>query len=341
MGALARYSRGHPHDRHARGVSVLRRWRSAGERIPAGGAVFYLGLVALKLIAFFLALFPRPVFLGLGRGLGFILRKAGMRRAVAQENIARAFPALPAAEVESFLNKSYGELGTLFLEMLRSFYKFDRFIERYSDVENAHHLEAALAQGKGVFVMTAHLGNWEVLTGVGPTLMGTPVTMVTKQLKPRWFHRCVEVTRSLIGIKMACEPKTMQGILRALKKKEIVGFVMDQFTGAPVGARVPFFGVPVGSHTALATLAMRTGAPVVPAIAVRKPDGRYLIRFDAPLATIDKGDQEQSVLANTAAYVARTEEWIKEFPPQWMWIHRRWKGDLSPLPQGAIGEMLK
>jgi Kdo2-lipid IVA lauroyltransferase/acyltransferase len=303
--------------------------------------LFYLGLIFLKTLGYALSLFPRRLFLLLGRGLGRLLRAFGMREKVARENVDRAFPEWSAEERARFVEKSYGELGTLFLEMLRSFFKFDRFIERYADLENEHHLEEALAQGKGVFVMTAHLGNWEVLTAVGPTLLSTPVTMVTKELKPQWFHRAVEVTRALLGIKMACEPRTMQGILRALKKKEIVGFVMDQFTGAPVGARVPFFGVPVGSHTALATLAMRTGAPVVPAIAVRKPDGRYLIRFDAALATIDAGDQEQSVLANTAAYVARTEAWVREFPEQWMWIHRRWKGDLSSLPQGAIGEMLK
>ena len=80
---------------------------------------------------------------------------------------------------------------------------------------------------------------------------------------------------------------------------------------------------------------------LVPAISVRQPNGRYLIRFDAPLETIDTGEQEKDILQNTAAYVAHTEAWIKEFPLQWMWVHRRWKGDLSPLPPGAVGEMLK
>ncbi|MGZ3713672.1 MAG: lysophospholipid acyltransferase family protein, partial [Bdellovibrionota bacterium] len=97
----------------------------------------------------------------------------------------------------------------------------------------------------------------------------------------------------------------------------------------------------VGSHTALATLALRTGAPVVPAIAVRKPDGRYLIRFDPVLPTLTDPDAELAVLLNTAAYVRHTEAWIREFPAQWLWIHKRWKGDLSPLPPGVIGELLR
>ena len=295
----------------------------------------------LKLIAFVPSLYPRFFFVWKGRCLGSLLRVCKFRVKVAEENVGRAFPEFSPAEKEFFLRRAYQELGITFLEILRTFYKFDRFVERLSDVEGQQHLEEALAKGKGVFVMTAHLGNWEVLTASGPVLFGTPVTMVTKQLKPNWLHRAAVTTRELLGVKMACEPRTMQGIMRALKKKEIVGFVMDQFTGAPVGARVPFFGVPVGSHTALATLALRTGAPVVPAISVRKPNGRYLIRFDPAFETIDTGDQEQSILQNTAAYVARTEEWVREFPAQWMWIHRRWKGDLSPLPPGATGEMLK
>lgn len=303
--------------------------------------MFYLGLVLFKLVAYVLSLLPRALFLLVGRGLGRLLAALNFRAHVARENIQRAFPEWNEERRTGFVREAYGELGVLFLEILRSFYRFDRWIERLADSEGQEHLDAALAQGKGVFVMTAHLGNWEVLTASGPALFRTPVTMVTKELKPHWLHRVVSVTRELLGIKMACEPRTMQGILRALKKKEIVGFVMDQYTGAPVGARVPFFGVPVGSHTALATLALRTEAPVVPAIAVRKPDGRYLIRFEPALATIDTGDQESSVLANTAAYVAITEKWVREFPAQWLWIHRRWKGDLSPLPPGAVGEMLK
>jgi KDO2-lipid IV(A) lauroyltransferase len=303
--------------------------------------VFYLALILLKSIGYFLALFPRRIFLALGAGLGWALFRCGFRLPVAEGNVALAFPFLDPEQRRKFLREHYREMGILFLEMLRSFYRFDRFVERYSDVEGEEHLQAALAEGKGVFVMTAHLGNWEVLTASGPNLFSTGVTMVTKELKPAWFHRVVSLTRELLGVKMACEPKTMQGILRALKKKEIVGFVMDQYAGAPVGARVPFFGKPVGSHTALAALALRTGAPVVPAISVRKPNGRYLIRFDPRLSTLDGSSQEEAVLKNTAAYVAHTEAWVKEFPLQWMWIHRRWKGDLSPLPPGAVGEMLK
>lgn len=295
----------------------------------------------LKIVGYFLAWLPRRIFLWLGFGLGHLLRLCGFRYAIASSNVALAFPYLTAEQRQKFLVEHYREMGVLFLEMLGSFYKFGNFVDRLGDLQGEQHLKDALAKGKGVFVMTAHLGNWEVLCVSGPRIFEAPSTMVTKELKPQWFHRVVALTRELLGVHMACEPRTMQGILRTLKKNGIVGFVMDQYTGAPVGARVPFFGHPVGSHTALATLALRTGVPVVPAIAVRKPNGRYLLRFDRPLATLTHEDHDTAVLLNTAQYVKHTEAWVKEFPLQWMWVHRRWKGDLSPLPPGAIGEMLK
>ena len=189
--------------------------------------------------------------------------------------------------------------------------------------------------------MTAHLGNWEALTALGARELGVPVNMVTKQLKPAWLHRLVETERSLLRIKMAFEPRTMPTIMRALKKGELVGFVMDQFAGAPVGARVPFFGKPVGSHVALATLALRMNVPVVPAIAIRKPDGRYKVRFEPQIPLVDSGDKGMDIIQNTANYVAHTERWIRDYPEQWLWIHRRWKGDLSPLAPNSVGEMLK
>lgn len=303
--------------------------------------MFYLALIVLKLLALPLSLLPRPVFLALGRGLGFLLRTGGLRTGVARANIALAFPEWSPERREQLLRDHYRELGVLFLELLRLFYRFDLFFDRYADVEGAEHMKAALDQGNGAFAVTAHLGNWEVLTLSARHVWGREAVMVTKQLKPAWLHRCLAITRELLGVRMACEPRTMPAILRGLRENNIVGWVADQYAGAPVGARVPFFGKPVGSHTALATLALRTRTPVLPALAVRKPDGRYLVRFGAPFPLLERASPEAAVIANTAQYVRQTEAWVREFPAQWLWIHRRWKGDLSPLPPQAEGEMLK
>lgn len=303
--------------------------------------MFYLALIVLKLLAMFLSLFPRPLFLALGRALGRLLRYGGFRTSVARANMELAFPDWTAEAREKLFRDHYDELGILFLELIRMFYRFDRFFERYVDQDGKEHLEAALAEGKGAFAFTAHLGNWEVLTLSGREIFGRQTVMVTKELKPAWLHRVIAVTRELLGVKMACEPRTMQGVLRGLKDNNIVGWVMDQYAGAPVGARVPFFGKPVGSHTALAALALRTGTPVLAGIAVRKPDGRYLLQFTPPFKLVERETTDATLIANTALFVSQTEAWIREYPAQWLWVHRRWKGDLSPLPPQVEGEMLK
>lgn len=303
--------------------------------------MFYVALIVLKLLAFFLSLLPRPLFLALGRGLGHLLRGCGFRTRIARANMELAFPEWPEAQRERLFRDHYRELGVLFLEMIRMFYRFDRFYERYADVEGAENMRAVLDQGKGAFAVTAHIGNWELLTLTAKYTFGTQATMVTKQLKPAWLHRAVTVTRALLGVNMACEPRTMQGILRGLKGNHIIGWVMDQYAGAPVGARVPFFGKPVGSHTAVAALATRTGTTVIPAIAVRKPNGRYLVRFEPAFTLEPRATPDETLIAHTALFVRHTEAWVREFPAQWLWIHRRWKGDLSPLPPQAEGEMLR
>lgn len=294
-----------------------------------------------RLFSFSLSILPRRIFLLMGSELGRLLRWFGFRRSVVEENLSLAFPKWTANERADFLRKNYQHYGILFLEILRFFFRFDRFLDHYCEVEGGENVRRALAKGKGAFVMTAHLGNWEVLTGCGAYRLKVPCTMVTKRLKPAWLHNLAESTRARLGVKMAFEPKTMQGVLRGLKSNGLVGFVMDQYTGAPVGARVPFFGVPVGSQTALAMLALRTGASVIPAVAYRRPDGRYVARFEPELPVIQHPDIDQAVLLNTAQFVAHTERWIREWPEQWLWIHRRWKGDLSALPPNCPGEMLK
>jgi len=303
--------------------------------------MFYLGIVLLKLHALPLVLLPRAFFLRLGFACGELIRFAGFRVPIARANLELAFPEKSVEWREALLRKSYQELGVLWLELLRLFYRFDRFVERNCQVEGAEHLAAARAKGMGVLVLTSHLGNWEVLAASGPNLVNTPVTMVTKRLKPEWLNRVFEITRSLLGVKMAFEPRTMPAILRALKQNEAVGFVMDQYAGAPVGARVPFFGKAVGSHTALAALALRTGAPVIPAFAARQRGGHYLIRFEPALILEEKGEPDERLIANTALFVRHIEAWIREYPAQWLWIHRRWKGDLSPLPPDSPGVLLK
>ena len=292
------------------------------------------------LFVFPLSLLPPKIIEAMGGGIGFLFIKFGFRQRIVRENFRRAFPDADAVFLRELESKNYRHYGRLLLEFLRSFCGFGRFLERHCIIEGEENLREALKKGKGVLVMTAHLGNWEVLPSHGSHVLKVPVTMVTKRLKPAWFHDLAEGARGSLGTRMAYEPRTLQTVLHALRRREIVGFAIDQFAGSPVGARVPFFDIPVGTNTVLAVLAQRTGAPVVPGFALRLPGGRFRIVF-LPELPVVQGKDEASIIAATANYNLLVEEWVRKFPDQWMWIHRRWKGDLSPLSPGSVGEMMR
>lgn len=306
----------------------------------------YLGIFAVRSLGVVLGTIPAAVITRMGRGLGAALNFFGFRKHVVVENLRRAFPEWSDEKLAEVVRAQYDSFGSLLFEFLRSFHpNFSKILDRECTCEGLENLDKARELGKGALVMTAHIGNWEAFCSYGAYSCHIPVTMVTKRLKPDWFQDFVVKVRERFGTRMAFEPKTMQMVIKTMRDKRVVGFAIDQFAGSPVGARVPFFGIPVGTHTALAVLAQRFQAPVVPGYAIRKPGGGFHVVFEPaiPFIHIESGAnaREQEIIANTAAYNQVVERWVRRNPEQWLWIHRRWKGDLSPLPEGSIGEMMR
>ncbi len=271
-----------------------------------------------------------------GRIFGWVAYRLAFRRSVVVNNLALAFPGQLGLQAE-LLRKNYDHLGHLCVEIPLVLGPMPAWIARNCDLQGGEEIRRAQVGGKGILFLSSHLGNWEIMLAVGAVLGKVPLLMVTKRLKPSWLHAWIEQGRNRYGVGATYEPKTIKDVLRALKKNQAVGFVLDQYTGAPVGVRVPFFGVPVGTSLALATLAKRTGAVVLPVSNYRKPDGRLAVVIEKPCAWIkvgsgsSEGDLHRELAVNTAAYAAILERHIRAHPEQWLWTHRRFKGDLSPL----------
>ncbi|HTL12002.1 MAG TPA: lysophospholipid acyltransferase family protein, partial [Bdellovibrionota bacterium] len=190
----------------------------------------------------------------------------------------------------------------------------------------------------GVIFLSSHVGDWELMAARG-ALSGIPLMIVTKKLKPEWLHRAIESARARCGVRCTYEPRTLRDVMGWLKAGNTVGFVLDQYAGPPIGVRVPFFGVPVGTATTVATFARRTGAPVVPVLNYRLPGGKAVVEI-CPALTWDEceGEVQRALAVNTARYVSVLESHVRAHPEQWLWIHRRFKGDLSPLRPGEWQE---
>lgn len=290
----------------------------------------------MRSLAWIYAIQPRSIQLGLGKGLGWILYRLQFRVRIAHENLSRAFP--DQSEKQKFiLRESYTHLGRLVLEIFlllapsRKHPAFARFVQQWMTLEGAQNIQQAQARGKGIIFLASHLGNWEMMAAGGALLAHLDLMMVTKKLKPDWLHRAIEKNRLACGVKATYEPRTLKDVLHHLKKGGAVGIVSDQYLGPPVGIRVPVFGTPVGTSMLIATLSKRTGAAVLPVVNYREKNGRYVLKVYPALDWQEAEDPHYELAINTADYSQRLEKSIYEYPEQWLWTHRRFKGDLSPL----------
>lgn len=277
------------------------------------------------------SLLPRFFELRMGPRLGrFLLSIDRRRSAVARENIRGCFRGLGAEEHERLLRRNFEHYGILVLELLHLFSPlpghYRRYALRVTRLEGFENWRRANDQGRGVLFVASHLGNWEMMVAAG-ALGGIPLTMVTKHLKPEWLHRKVEASRLSVGVKGAYEPRTLPAVMRALRNRESVGFVMDQYAGPPIGIPVPFFGVKVGTLAAVSTLAQRTGAVIVPVKTYR--DERGVVRVCVEPA-MELGELIKSEEKTTEVLSGKVEDWVRQFPEQWLWIHRRFKNVVWP-----------
>ena len=196
-----------------------------------------------------------------------------------------------------------------------------RFI-RYEGLEN---YLAARDRGKGVLVLTGHLGAWE-LSSFYHSLMGMPMGMVIRRLDNSLIDALVNRIRCLHGNRVIHKDDFARGLIASMRAGETVGILMDTNMTPPQGVFVPFFGVLACTASGVARIAAKTGASVVPGFLLwEKTEKQYVLHFGNEIEVIRTGDPEQDVVANTASFTAAIERYIRQYPEQWLWLHRRWK----------------
>ena len=252
-----------------------------------------------------------------------------IRRRVILENLRRVYgDAVPDEEITRLAQAHYGHLGRLALEFL--WFPWISAARRAAmvRVENLQALESALAQGKGVLVLTGHFGSFEVATAAGldsyPHARGR-FWFVRRPIKPAWLDALLTRRFRRVGFGVLPKRGGLEAILDRLNAGDLVVFPFDQHAGRKDGVVVDFFGHPAGTFRSLAILALNTGAPVVPAASWREANGRHVLRFEEPLGVIESDDVNEAIRRNTRAYNAALERLILRHPEQWWWVHRRWK----------------
>jgi Kdo2-lipid IVA lauroyltransferase/acyltransferase len=272
---------------------------------------------------------PHEAARPLGRRIGDLAWLVlGSRRRVALRNLAIAYPERSAAERRRLARGCFQSLGAALTDTL-SATRFDLVrLCRRVELEGWEHLRAIHAQGQGFFVLSAHLGHWEVAAHVAGAWAG-PLSVVGRPLDNPHLDAELERLRHRFGNRLIPKRGAARGMLKALGQGGVVGILIDQRVREQEGILVPFFGRECPTSPVLARLSLRTGAPVVPIFCHPEPGGRY--RFVArpairPPAADTEGDDETAVHTLTRAYLEATEREIDLAPERWMWMHDRFKG---------------
>jgi KDO2-lipid IV(A) lauroyltransferase len=281
-----------------------------------------VGLWLLLPVGWLLAHLPTPVGLAFGRRLGDVLWLVlPRRRAVALENLRRSFGAdRPAPEIRRLARRSFQHLGMNLVEICRYALRPTGVVLSQVRLEGREHLEAAAAQGRGVLVLTAHYGNWELLAAAHG-LSGLPLSIVVRPLDHPLLDDLADRFRRRSGAELIVKRQAVRDVLGALRRRRMVGILLDQNATRAEGVFVPFFGVPASTSKGLALLALRTGAPVVPIFLRREPGGRHCIEVGPALTP----PPDRQIETYTAAFNRVLEAAIRRAPEQWLWMHDRWR----------------
>jgi Kdo2-lipid IVA lauroyltransferase/acyltransferase len=273
-----------------------------------------------------LGILPRPVARAAGIGLAWAVYLLHVRlRQVGMRNLAMAFPEKSEAERARILRGEFASLGRQLAEVCH-FPQYTREnVEQVVVYDGLENYEQAHARGKGVLFLTAHFGGWE-LSAFSHSLHGHWMHVVVRAMDNVYLDRLIRQYRTMHGNQIVEKDDFVRGLLAAMKAGEVVGILMDTNMTPPQGIFVDFFGIPACTASGLARIALRADAAVVPTFTIWDAKlKKYRLRFDPAVVLVRTGDLEADIQANTQNFTSIIEDYVRKYPEQWLWVHRRWK----------------
>jgi KDO2-lipid IV(A) lauroyltransferase len=234
-------------------------------------------------------------------------------------------PELTDVERERILRGCFDNLGRLLVEFTHFPELNKSNISQFVVHEGLENYLEGLRRGRGVIFMTAHFGAWE-LSSFAHSVHGYPLKFVVRPIDNPRVERLISHYRTLSGNVPIQRRSAARDILKALRDNEAVGILFDQNTTRSEGVFADFFGIPAATTPAIATFALRTGAAVVPGFLIwDERAGKHRLRLDPPVELVETGDLSRDVIENTKRFNRILEGYVRKYPEQWLWIHRRWK----------------
>jgi len=294
--------------------------------------VHWIQYAAGRAVLAVLSLVPFRAARKVGRRLGYLgYSPFGIRRNVVERQIAAALPDANAAEVDSLVRDAYGHFGEVLIEtaLLPQLGRHG-VLDLFESAEGFEGIQEAHTAGKGIILITGHFGNWE-LAGAYVAARGVPIECIVRRLNNPLFDTYVTRTREGAGMIVVHDHDAVRRTPRAFKAGHAVAFVADQGVLGLASTFVPFFGRPAKTPRGPAVFAMRFKLPTFFVAAVREPSGKYRCVV-TPVEILDTGNREEDVDRVVAQYTGILESWVRRYPGQYFWHHRRWKRQPPDTP---------
>lgn len=283
-----------------------------------------------RCVSFVIILLPLKTGIKIGEWIGkltfYILKR---ERTIALNNLDTAFGnSKSRGEKELIAREVFENLGKNFVELI-ALARFNKSnIKRYIDCRGMEVIESFTRDNKRAIVLSAHLGNWELLAHYF-AIQGFPVNVIARRLRMEQFEKFLDRIRKRNRVNVLYRDASAKDVISLLKENKFIGIMPDQDMTSVSGVFVDFFGRPAYTPDGPALLSYLTGAPIIPCFIVRKPFGHEIV-IEGPMELESSGDREKDILENTRRYTKVIENYIRRFPSQWVWFHERWK--TKPMP---------
>lgn len=294
--------------------------------MPSRGLVlrYFLEYAALRLVRAVVGALPDAFswWTGSAVGMGFFLADAGHRR-LAIRQLRAAFPTRSEAECRAIARKMFRHFGQLLVMLIKFSTLTPEQMKTRMEIDGDDRVREALKLGKGVILSSGHFGFWE-MHGIAHALFLPRIHVLARPLDNPDLHRWLEDTRRKTGNGVIYRRGAVRRVLRALEQNEAVAIMIDQHIQNADAVMVDFFNRPAATTNALAALALRTGAPVIPVFALPLPGGKIRMVYEHPVEP-PPADSPDPIKEYTQRCTDVLEMYVRRHPQLWLWMHRRWR----------------
>jgi len=274
----------------------------------------------------FIASIPHKRIASIGRVLGMLMYGIDVRhRRIVRRNLKFVYPEWSTERVKRKSKRIFQNLGITILEICQMIcFSRDDIINKVK-IRGEEHLLNAMHNNKGVILISAHLGNWEIVPLFWPLYFNTPNTIVARKIRNKIINRWIYGLRTRFGSRVIYKDVALPEMTRTLRQGKILGILIDQGMKSSIGVKIRFFNKFVTATPVAALLAMRCKSPVLPIFCTRNDDGTFTITIEPPLVLKRTDDLSADLKTNTQIMTDAIEKMVRKYPEQWFWVHKRWR----------------